>query len=70
MFAVCISLTAGVAPINTFWILSAAIPAFSGTVCIVYTLRSERVKKTFVFTWNEKPDQRFVDKANDIPSID
>ncbi len=64
IFAVCISLAAGVAPLNTFLLLSAAIPAVSGTVCIVYTLRSERVKKTFVFTWNEKPDKRFVDKAN------
>ena len=64
IFAVCISLSAGVAPTNTFWILSAAIPAVSGTVCIVYTLRSERVKKTFVFTWNEKLDQRLVDRVN------
>lgn len=66
IFAVCISLTTVAAPSNTFQIASAAIPAVSGTVCIVYTLHSERVKKTFAFGWNEQPDQRFVDKANGV----
>lgn len=31
---------------------------------ISYILLSERVKKTFVYRWNEKPEQRLVDKAN------
>ena len=49
------------------FIASAAIPVIIGTLWIIYMLRSERVRKTFVFNWNEKPVQRLVDKANNIP---
>lgn len=42
----------------------AVVPFIIGALWIIYMLRSERVKKTFVFSWNEKPVQRLVDKAN------
>lgn len=46
----------------------AVVPIIIGALWIVYMLRSERVKKTFVFSWNEKPDQKLVDKANGAAS--
>lgn len=36
------------------------------TLWIIYMLSSERVKKTFVFNWNEKYDKRLVEKANGL----
>ncbi len=65
-----ISLIVNLKSSNVNVILAAAIPVAIGGICIAYIFLSERVKKTFVCYWNEKPDQRFVDKANGIPSID
>lgn len=49
-----------------FQIVSFAASVVFGILWIVYMRRSERVKKTFVYSWNQTPDRKLIDKTNGV----